>query len=141
MRISREKLKFINIVNSKKPHFIFRQGNKYMTMTTTENGTRGNMFLFPTYELNNIIKKLSHNGIPNKFKYDIIFPKVKKAVNHRYVKEYKYWQSRFLNACYVLTGLKYLTIIKDGNKIYFKKVTKLKNGELINGKKKKSKKR
>jgi hypothetical protein len=116
-----EDLKFWNVVEAQKPHWIFKQGARYFVMTDIEEESRGNFISVEQSEVNRVRKDLTHGAIHATFHCDEIAHLIhglrggaKLRLENR-----DYFISRLRSVCYILKAEGVLGIRKEGRKFYF----------------------
>ena len=67
------KLEYIATIIGRKPHFVYKNNQKYFVITTTDNESRGNIFIHPIQEVDDISLQISSSNFPNQFLIDNTF--------------------------------------------------------------------
>jgi hypothetical protein len=119
------KLEYIATIIGRKPHFVYKNNQKYFVITTTDNESRGNIFIHPIQEVDDISLQISSSNFPNQFLIDNTFKQIKNIVGGKKLmkKSESYFKSRYRNICYILCALGKLSVHKDGRFIGFKKTS------------------
>lgn len=120
-------LKYLEIVSGRKPHWIFKQDNRYYVMTEMEEDSRGNFYVVDQMEVDRVRKELTDKSIPQAFYCGDIFGAIRGIRGGEQLKRENkdYYISRLRSVCYVLAGLGLLGIMQEGRKYLFVKQKRL----------------
>lgn len=121
-----QNLRFVAVIEARKPHLMFEQADAYYLFTSKEEDTRGSFYRVGRNELAVVEKQLASPTIDDCFHIDDIWHKIRGFARRSELKEREpeYVKSRLRNICYVLVAQGTLRLEKRGRRIFFCKRSK-----------------